>query len=109
MDIKRKFCNLKADPSKKLSRELADKVSDYFNKHKDELMYEVVKAKFEQNADCRDELLSTGMDYIVEDTTGWCDNYWGRCSCSNCAGKDARNQLGITLMRVRSELREVNK
>jgi len=64
---------------------------------KDEIMYEVVKAKFSQHDDLRNILLGTADATIVESTAN--DSYWG--DGGNGTGK---NQLGKTLMRVRTEL-----
>jgi hypothetical protein len=71
---------------------------------KDNIMYELVLAKFSKYEDIRKVLLSTGDDEIVEVTT-WHDLYWGVCGCPNCQG-GGKNMLGKILMRVRDELRE---
>lgn len=71
---------------------------------KDQIMYEVVKAKFEQNSELREKLLATEDAELIEGTT-WHDNYWGNCTCPRCVNKMGRNQLGKNLMRVREELR----
>lgn len=71
---------------------------------KDNIMYEVVKAKFEQHEDLRKKLLDTGDATLVEGNT-WHDNYWGDCSCGRCVKRLGKNMLGKTLMRVRDELR----
>jgi ribA/ribD-fused uncharacterized protein len=65
---------------------------------KDDVMLRAVRQKFTQHADIRAILLGTGDAEIVENAPG--DWYWG-------CGKDGagRNQLGLTLMRVRQELR----
>lgn len=72
---------------------------------KDQVMYEVVKAKFTQNPDLAQKLLETGDAELIEGTT-WHDNYWGNCTCAKCSGITGRNQLGKTLMKVRQELKE---
>lgn len=71
---------------------------------KDQIMYEVVFAKFKQNEEIQEVLLSTGDQEIVEDSTTYGDSYWG-------CGRDGkgRNQLGKTLMKVREELRNVKR
>lgn len=69
---------------------------------KDQVMYEVVKAKFEQHDDLRALLLSTGDEVLVEHTAN--DSYWG-----DGGDGSGRNQLGQTLMRVRAELRGSGK
>lgn len=61
---------------------------------KDNIMRKTVCAKFKQNKEIRDILLSTGNETIIEKTTN--DYYWG-------CGKDGsgKNMLGIILMEVR--------
>lgn len=61
-------------------------------------MYDICRAKFEQNADLRCKLLTTGDAMLVEGNT-WGDTVWGVCQ-----GK-GENRLGKILMRVRKELR----
>ena len=64
---------------------------------KDDIMRKAVYAKFSQNKEIRDVLISTGKETIIEKTTN--DYYWG-------CGKDGsgKNKLGIILMEVREEL-----
>lgn len=66
---------------------------------KDEIMYEIVLAKFTQHPDLKQKLLETGDAELVEGNT-WGDTYWGVCR-----GR-GKNKLGKILMRVRQELRE---
>ena len=61
-------------------------------------MYEIVKAKFMQNAELRIKLLETGNEHLEEGNT-WGDRIWGTV---NGVGQ---NRLGKILMRVREELR----
>lgn len=65
---------------------------------KNRIMYEICLAKFVQNKELREALLSTKDEELVEGNT-WNDTYWGVCN-----GKGL-NMLGKILMRVRSELR----
>jgi ribA/ribD-fused uncharacterized protein len=65
---------------------------------KDDVMYEVVLAKFSQHPDLRERLLSTGDAYLVEHTEK--DGYWG-----DGGDGSGKNRLGSILMRVREELR----
>lgn len=65
---------------------------------KDEVMYEVVLAKFTQNANCRAELLGTGESLLIEAAVS--DPYWGE-GCS----RNGTNKLGQILMLVRAKLR----
>jgi ribA/ribD-fused uncharacterized protein len=57
-------------------------------------MREVVKAKFDQHADLKLQLLETGASMLVEGNT-WGDKFWGRCE-----GKGL-NILGVILMELR--------
>lgn len=103
-ELKKRFCNLNPDPSKKLSRTLKDFVRKDWDSVKYQCMKEVVFAKFSQNSDCLRDLLATGDDYLIEDTTKWHDNYWGYCTCGLCSDLKHENNLGKILMEVRKEL-----
>lgn len=67
-------------------------------KVKDQFMYEIVLAKFAQNKNIRDILISTEDAIIIEDSP--IDSYWG-------CGEDGNglNMLGKILMRVREDLK----
>ena len=65
---------------------------------KEEIMYEICKAKFTQNEDLRLKLITTGDEYLEEGNT-WGDKIWGTVN-----GK-GQNKLGKILMRVREELK----
>lgn len=64
---------------------------------KDDVMYDVVLAKFKQNPILKQKLLDTADAILVEGNT-WGDKYWGVCDGIGL------NKLGQTLMRVREEL-----
>lgn len=64
---------------------------------KEQIMYEIVKAKFTQNPNLARLLLDTGNAYL-EEGNWWHDTIWGVC---NAVGE---NKLGKILMRVREEL-----
>lgn len=64
---------------------------------KDEVMYEVCLAKFDQNETIRSLLLASGDNELVENSQK--DFYWG------IGDGSGRNQLGKTLMRVREVLK----
>ena len=66
---------------------------------KDEVMLKACMAKFEQHKDLKALLLSTGDRLLVEHTEN--DSYWG-----DGGDGTGRNQLGITLMKVRDALRK---
>jgi ribA/ribD-fused uncharacterized protein len=69
---------------------------------KDNVMREVVLAKFSQHADLREILLSTGDAELVEDTTT--DYYWG-CGTDG----SGKNMLGKILMETRAILQKTAK
>ena len=62
-----------------------------------EVMYEVCKAKFEQNEDIKKELLATGNEELVEISDN--DDFWG------LVNGEGENNLGRILMRVRNNLK----
>ncbi|MCY4013451.1 MAG: NADAR family protein [Gammaproteobacteria bacterium] len=64
---------------------------------KDDLMLEVLEAKYAV-PELRAGLLATGDAVLIEGNT-WGDRYWGVCD-----GR-GRNQLGVTLMRIREYIR----
>lgn len=71
------------------------KAEPLFARVKDVIMYEVVLAKFTQNKDIQEILLSTGDAVLIEDAEF--DPYWG-WGCS----KNGENKLGRILMAARS-------
>lgn len=62
------------------------------------IMFELVSAKFKQNSELAERLLSTGEAHLEEGNT-WGDRYWGTVDGVG------QNHLGRILMRVRSQLR----
>lgn len=66
---------------------------------KDEVMRVAVFAKFSQNDDIKEILLSTGDAKIVEHTKN--DSYWGDGGDGN-----GKNMLGLILMETRIKLRD---
>jgi ribA/ribD-fused uncharacterized protein len=67
---------------------------------KDRIMEEIVRAKFSQNEELKEQLLATGDAQLVEGNR-WNDRYWGVDIWSGVG----ENHLGKILMKVRSELR----
>jgi N-glycosidase YbiA len=65
-----------------------------------EVMYKAIWQKFFTHTDIRAILLNTNEQLLVEDSAN--DYFWG---CG--ADKTGQNQLGKTLMKVRSELRTI--
>jgi ribA/ribD-fused uncharacterized protein len=65
---------------------------------KEQIMLEVVRAKFTQHDDLKQVLLVTGDATLVEHTAN--DSYWG-----DGGDGSGKNRLGRILMQVRDELR----
>ena len=82
----------------RLGRDRAHKLRPDWESVKDQVMREVVLAKFTQHEDLRELLLSTGDATLVEHTEN--DSYWG-----DGGEGSGRNMLGRILMSVREELR----
>ena len=62
------------------------------------IMKECVLAKFVQHHDLRDELFTTGNEWLIEDSP--VDSWWG-CGSDGCG----LNNLGKILVEVREELK----
>ena len=71
-----------------------------------DIMTELIRNKAFHNPEFCKALIDSKGAYIVEDTTGWHDNYWGDCQCGNCRLKFKHNVLGKCLMKVRDEIIE---
>ncbi len=65
---------------------------------KDDVMRKAVYAKFSQNNELKNMLITTGSEYIVENTSN--DYYWG-CGTDG----SGKNMLGIILMEIRDKLK----
>lgn len=66
---------------------------------KEEIMEEVVRAKFSQNPELLEKLINTG-DMELKEGNRWGDTYWG----VNAVTGKGENRLGVILMKVRAEL-----
>lgn len=91
------FANLKPSDAKRKGRRVNMR-SDW-NDIKYQVMYDVVKAKFQQNEDIKKKLLATEGGYLEEGNT-WGDRIWGTVN------GEGTNYLGKILMQVRKELLE---
>ena len=96
------FVNLKPAEAYKLGRSVSLRAD--WDDVRENIMYEVVRAKFEQNSKIRRMLIGTG-DKKLLNTNGYHDNFWGNCCCSACKNIDGLNRLGIILMNLREEFR----
>ncbi len=103
---RKSFAELSGGSAKKLGRKVL--LRPDWEKVKYDLMVEVCYAKFSQNLELKELLLSTGDDIIIENTTAWHDNIWGNCECPRCINKPGRNLLGKALMDVREKLKSNN-
>lgn len=90
-----KFTQISPKEAKKQGRYL--KLREDWDEVKDEIMYQIVKDKFERNSYPREILLGTYPLELEEGNT-WGDEYWGVCD-----GK-GENKLGKILMIVREEI-----
>ena len=90
--IRQKFVGLAPDESKKLGRRIA--LRPDWEEIKDQVMMEVLEAKFSQNPDLSKLLVETEDALLVEGNT-WGDKYWGVCKGVG------ENHLGIILMKIR--------
>jgi len=70
-----------------------------YQRQKITIMYNIVRAKFSQNASIRSQLVNTGSALLIEGNT-WNDTYWGQC------GNLGQNHLGKILMQIRNLFRE---
>jgi ribA/ribD-fused uncharacterized protein len=86
------FQNLTANSAKRKGRSVPIKPN--WNQIKEEVMWEVLQAKFNQNSELIKLLLETRNEELIEGNT-WGDTYWGVC---NGVGK---NRLGVMLMYLR--------
>lgn len=100
-DIKRQSEFASLDPATAKRKGRSVRLRHDWEEIKDDIMYLVVKAKFEQNSDLKEKLIATGDDEYLEEGNRWNDTYWGVCK-----GR-GKNMLGKILMRVRSELSNI--
>jgi ribA/ribD-fused uncharacterized protein len=89
--------------AKKLGRSV--KLRDDWEQVKIPCMMAVLIAKFSQNDECRQLLVSTG-DQVITEGNYWHDQFWGDCRCNGerCS-VPGQNVLGWLLMTVRAIIR----
>lgn len=90
------FCGLNPSDAKRLGRRV--RLCPEWESIKDDVMYAVCKAKFQQNPELLRKLLETGNAELIEGNT-WGDKVWGVCQ------GEGENRLGKILMRIRDELK----
>ena len=91
------FENLDPSVAKRLGRKVV--LRHDWELVKDQVMYEILVAKFTQNAALKLLLLRTGDQELIEGNW-WNDRYWGVCK------GEGKNTLGKLLMKLRQEIRE---
>lgn len=97
-----KFTEMSAAESKYIGKDKSlTKLRSDWNEVKDQVMYDIVNDKMQRNPEILRLLLSTGEATIIEGNY-WHDNYWGVDFHTGIG----RNQLGVTLMRLRKEFRD---
>ena len=102
LEDRKRFTQYNAGKSKREGRRV-DLRPDW-EEVKDQIMYEICKAKFTQNKGLMKKLIETYPLDLLEGTTGWHDNYWGSCECEKCKNIPGKNKLGVILMKIREEL-----
>ena len=70
------------------------KIRNNFDEIKDDIMYETLKLKFNQNIELQKQLINTFPNILIENSPY--DSYWGNAN-------NGLNKLGILLMKLRDE------
>lgn len=91
------FSTLSAKEAKKLGESVAIQ-TDWSEKHRIEVMYQIVKAKFQQNQELKVMLLKTDPCEMVE-LNYWHDTFWGK----DCVTGIGKNILGLLLQLIQIE------
>lgn len=86
------LAGLNPSEAKRLGRRV--KLRSDWEAIKDQIMCQVVQAKFTQNPDLMEKLKATGDAVLIEGNT-WGDRYWGVCRGTG------QNKLGRILMALR--------
>lgn len=89
------FSTLNPSFAKSLGRHV--KLREDWEHVKEQIMYEICLAKFTQNEDLKEKLLTTGDALLIEGNN-WNDREWGVCN------GEGKNKLGAILMKIRAEI-----
>lgn len=84
--------------AKKIAWDPKSKMRSDWDTYRDQVMLEVLRAKFQQHPKLQKILLSTENEELVEHTKN--DSYWG-----DGGDGSGQNKLGKALMQVRQEIR----
>lgn len=90
------FLNLNPSEAKRLGRRV--RLRNDWEEVKNDVMYDICKAKFSQNPKLAQLLINTGYADLIEGNT-WGDKVWGVCDGVG------ENRLGKILMRIRTEMK----
>lgn len=90
------FASLSAAEAKKMGRKII--LRPDWEAIKDNIMFKVCRAKFQQNPLLAAQLIATGDALLIEGNTHG-DVYWGVCK------GQGQNKLGIILMHIRDHLK----
>ncbi len=94
-----KFIGLGPSDSKKLGRRVL--LRPDWEDVKQSVMEEIVRAKFTQNEELKQLLLSTG-EQVLEEGNTWHDTFWG----VDARTGEGQNHLGRILMKGRDEVKK---
>ncbi|MBQ7916131.1 MAG: NADAR family protein [Firmicutes bacterium] len=97
---KEQFTQLPSNKAKHLGRRV--QLRPDWEEVKVGIMEEVVRAKFSQNPELKEQLLATGETELIEGNT-WNDTFWG---VSARSGR-GQNHLGKILMKIRKEFKNI--
>jgi len=100
---RKKFCGMKPTDAMNYGRSV--KLRDDWFDTREQIMYEVNLAKYQQNSKALRFLLDT-EGIVLEEGNYWHDNFYGNCTCDRCKNIKGQNVLGKILMRIRNELQE---
>lgn len=95
LEVRKEFAKLSPSDAKRKGRAISLRAD--WEDVKEQAMYEICRAKFEQHPELMQKLLMTGNRPLEEGNT-WGDQVWGTV---NGVGE---NKLGKILMRIREEL-----
>jgi len=71
---------------------------------REQIMYDLLKAKFTHYPPLRERLLKVPDDQLTE-LNDWHDNYWGICTCKRCQDSvEGLDRLGYLLKKLKKEL-----
>ena len=100
-----KFINLNASEAKRLGKKVNLRPDWKFVKL--DIMKQIVYNKFKKNTVLRAKLIATGDSELIEGNY-WGDRYWGKVKDKNSDKFVGENHLGIILMEIRANLRQVD-